>query len=177
MSRSSGQRWAIVSVFAVLCLLVSTLGVQAQEEIVAAGNGGTADASANGGAVAVGDLNAGGNAGNASGVGDTLGGVAVDGGAVTNTTSLDIAADGGTAIADASVGDDNVAFTQDPPPQVCFIDDPDQGFVCSTKFKCFYDADLGPGLNCELPFYTSNYLGFQCAPVSDSVIFCTTDAA
>ena len=104
-----------------------------------------------------------------------VGGVAVDAGAAANSTSLDSAADGGTAIADASGGDDDVAFTQDPPPQVCFTDDPDQGFVCSTKFKCFYNADLGPGLNCELPFYISNYLGIHCAPGCESVIFCTTD--
>src|SRR5687768_13279405 len=49
----------------------------AQEEIAAAGNGGTADASANGGAVATGNLNSGENAGHAIGVGDTVGGVEV----------------------------------------------------------------------------------------------------
>jgi hypothetical protein len=90
--------------------LVATGQVAAQEEIAAAGNGGTAEASANGGAVAVGDINSGGNAGNAIGVGDTVGNVAVDGGAVANSTSLTISADGGTAIADASGGDYNVAF-------------------------------------------------------------------
>ena len=79
-------------------------------ETVAAGNGGTADASANGGAVAVGDINSGGNAGNAIGVGDTVGGVAVDGGAVANSTTLTISANGGTAISDASGGDYNIAF-------------------------------------------------------------------
>lgn len=84
--------------------------VSAQEEIAAAGNGGTADASANGGAVATGDVNSGENAGNAIGVGDTVGGVEVDGGAAANATSLDVSADGGTAIGDASGGDDNVAF-------------------------------------------------------------------
>jgi hypothetical protein len=100
--------------------------VDAQEEIAAAGNGGTAEASANGGAVAVGDVNSGGNTGNTIGIGDTGGdlvcdkwgkcwpgeggSVAVDGGAVANSTSLDIDADGGTAIADASGGDYNVAF-------------------------------------------------------------------
>ena len=84
--------------------------VAAQEEIAAAGNGGTAEASANGGAVAVGDVNSGGNSGNAIGVGDTVGNVAVDGGAVANSTTLTISANGGTAIADASGGDYNVAF-------------------------------------------------------------------
>jgi hypothetical protein len=79
-------------------------------EIAAAGNGGTADASANGGAVAIGDINSGSNSGNAIGVGDTVGGVAVDGGAVANSTSLTVSANGGTAISDASGGDYNVAF-------------------------------------------------------------------
>ncbi|MDQ3696229.1 MAG: hypothetical protein M3464_21830 [Chloroflexota bacterium] len=104
--------------------------VAAQEDIAAAGNGGTADASANGGAVALGDVNSGGNAGNAISVGDTggfgelicdkygkcyesagsSGSVSVDGGAVANSTTIDISADGGTAIADASGGDYNIAF-------------------------------------------------------------------
>ena len=84
--------------------------VSAQEEIAAAGNGGTADASANGGAVATGDINSGGNTGNVVGVGDTVGAVAVDGGAVANSTNLDVTVNGGTAISDASGGDYNVAF-------------------------------------------------------------------
>ena len=76
-----------------------------------AGNGGVATASANGGAVAVGDVNSGGNAGGAIGGGDTAyGSVGVDGGLTTNPTTLDISANGGTAIADASGGDDNIAF-------------------------------------------------------------------
>jgi hypothetical protein len=80
-------------------------------DIASAGNGGVATASANGGAVATGDINSGGNAGNAIGVGDTSGGnVAVDGGAVANSTQLSISANGGTAIADASGGDYNLAF-------------------------------------------------------------------
>jgi len=40
-------------------------------DTAAAGNGGTADASANGGAVAIGDINSGGNSGNTITVGDT----------------------------------------------------------------------------------------------------------
>ncbi|CAA9560798.1 MAG: hypothetical protein AVDCRST_MAG59-2563 [uncultured Thermomicrobiales bacterium] len=96
------------------------------QEVASAGNGGGAVASANGGAVSVGDVNSGGNAGNVIGVGDTGGAlvcdkygkcypgeggsVAVDGGDVANSTNLGIAANGGTAIADASGGDNNVAF-------------------------------------------------------------------
>jgi hypothetical protein len=95
-------------------------------DIASAGNGGVATASANGGAVAIGDVNSGGNAGNAIGVGDTSGGlvcdewgkcehvaggsVAVDGGDVANLTTLGVSANGGTAIADASGGDYNLAF-------------------------------------------------------------------
>ena len=95
-------------------------------DTASAGNGGVATASANGGAVAIGDVNSGGNAGNAIGVGDTggelvcdkwgkcehVGGgsVAVDGGDVANSTTLGVSANGGTAIADASGGDYNLAF-------------------------------------------------------------------
>src|SRR5215204_6727744 len=42
-------------------------------DIASAGNGGVATASANGGAVSIGDVNSGGNAGSAIGVGDTWG--------------------------------------------------------------------------------------------------------
>ena len=79
-------------------------------DIASAGNGGVATASASGGAVSIQDINSGGNAGNAIGVGDTVGSVAVDGGSVGNLTDLNITANGGTAIADASGGDYNLAF-------------------------------------------------------------------
>ena len=91
----------------------------AQEVIAASGDGGTADASANGGAVAAGDGISGNNAGNAIGVGDTVGRVEVDGGAAASSTSLDVAADGGTAVADASGGDENLAFLCDCPVLAC----------------------------------------------------------
>ena len=48
--------------------------------------------------------------GNAIGVGDTWGPVAVDGGSVANLTDIGVSANGGTAIADASGGDYNLAF-------------------------------------------------------------------
>ena len=79
-------------------------------DVAAAGNGGTATASANGGAVSVGDVNSGGNVGSAIAVGDTKGAVAIDGGTVSSSTNLTISANGGTAIADASGGDNNFAF-------------------------------------------------------------------
>ena len=82
-----------------------------ETDIASAGNGGVATASANGGAVSLGNVNSGGNAGSAIGVGDTWGGpVSVDGGSIANLTDIGITANGGTAIADASGGDYNLAF-------------------------------------------------------------------
>ena len=80
-------------------------------DIASAGNGGVATASASGGAVSIGDINSGGNVGCAISVGDTFGpDPVVSGCDVFNTTALDVAASGGTAIADASGGDYNIAF-------------------------------------------------------------------
>jgi hypothetical protein len=80
-------------------------------DIASAGNGGVATSSASGGAASIGNINSGGNAGNAIGVGDTWGGpVGVDGGDVANLTDLRISANGGTAISDASGGNYNLAF-------------------------------------------------------------------
>ena len=60
--------------------------------------------------MSIGDVNSGGNAGSAIGVGDTWAAVGVNGGTVGNSTTLGISANGGTAIADASGGDYNLAF-------------------------------------------------------------------
>ena len=79
-------------------------------DVASSGNGGVATSSANGGAVSLGDVNSGGNAGNAIGVGDTVGEVGVDGGSVANFTDIGVTANGGTAISDASGGDYNLAF-------------------------------------------------------------------
>jgi hypothetical protein len=79
-------------------------------DTASAGNGGVATASANGGAVSVGDINSGGNACNAIGIGDSYNDPVVYGGDCLNTTALGITVDGGTAIADASGGDYNLAF-------------------------------------------------------------------
>ena len=78
--------------------------------IASAGNGGVATASADGGAVSVGNINSGGNVCNAIGIGDTFADPVVYGGDCLNTTALGITVDGGTAIADASGGDYNLAF-------------------------------------------------------------------
>ena len=85
-------------------------GDEGPTDIASAGNGGVATASANGGAVSVGDINSGGNACNAIGIGDTFADPVVSGGSCLNTTALDITANGGTAIADASGGNYNLAF-------------------------------------------------------------------
>lgn len=86
-------------------------GDDAPVDVVSSGNGGVATSSASGGAVSVADINSGGNAGNAVGVGDTYGGpVAVDGGDVGNLTTLGITSNGGTSISDASGGSYNLAF-------------------------------------------------------------------
>ncbi len=83
--------------------------------MAAAGNGGRANASADGGIVVIGEINSGGNRGNTINVGDIGGGygecgpVSIDGGNVTNTTNIDIDAGGGTAIGDASGGSGNLA--------------------------------------------------------------------
>jgi hypothetical protein len=83
-------------------------------QIASAGNGGVATASADGGVVLIGDVNSGGNAGNAIGVGDTTwGSVTIDGGTVTNSTGIAVTVDGGTGIADASGGNGNLAGVQD----------------------------------------------------------------
>ena len=81
-------------------------------DTASAGNGGVATASANGGAVALGNINSGGNAGNAIGVGNTYSNLdpSVYGGDVSNATTLGVSANGGTAIADASGGNYNLAF-------------------------------------------------------------------
>ena len=97
---------------AVAGTVVGLAGVSrvAAQDIASAGNGGVATASANGGAVSVGDINSGGNACNAIGIGDTFADPVVYGGDCLNTTALGITVDGGTAIADASGGDYNLAF-------------------------------------------------------------------
>lgn len=85
---------------------VSWNSVTAQD-VRSVGNGGVAGASANGGSVSVGDINSDGMSGSAIAVGDSTGGVEIDGGTMTSSTSLSLTADGGAALADASGGDGN----------------------------------------------------------------------
>jgi hypothetical protein len=88
--------------------------------IASAGNGGRANASADGGIVVIGEINSGGNRGNTIDVGNIGGGgaygecgpvgpVSIDGGDVDNSTNIDIDASGGVAIGDASGGSGNLA--------------------------------------------------------------------
>ena len=59
--------------------------------------------------ITTGNINSGGNSGNQIAVQGGQGNVAVDGGTVTNQTSVDLSADGGTATATANGGNDNTA--------------------------------------------------------------------
>jgi hypothetical protein len=98
---------------AVIALTGSTASAHTREiwtNIAAAGNGGLAGASADGGSVTIGDLNTGDNIGNTIEVGDTwYGGVYVRGGSAYNSAEIGVSTDGGGAIADASGGYDNMA--------------------------------------------------------------------
>jgi hypothetical protein len=93
--------------------IVGAKTVAAQEFIdtASAGNGGVATAAGNGGAVSAGNINSGGNVGSAIAVGDTYGpDPDVYGGDIANATAMDVAVDGGTGIADATGGNNNLAF-------------------------------------------------------------------
>lgn len=82
--------------------------------IITNGNGGVALGSADGGWIVINELDTGGNTGNSINAGCEGGGgyagdgtVSIDGGTVTNTSTFNISATGGTAIADGSGGDEN----------------------------------------------------------------------
>ena len=98
-------------VASVVAFARQTIASAQDDDIAAAGNGGTADASADGGAVLVDDVNSGLNSGSGIAVGDVKdGSVAIEGGDVSTFTGVGISADGGVGIADASGGDENVAI-------------------------------------------------------------------
>ena len=78
----------------------------------AAGNGGTAGATADGGIVITSAIITGNNRGNeitVAGCGSGYGALDLDGGEVVNESTIDVSADGGTAIGDATGGDANAA--------------------------------------------------------------------
>lgn len=96
-------------------------GVDDGTNSVTAGNGGDANAEANGGNILIGDIYMGGNVGAVMSVGDVTGGdgghghnggdaiVALEGTDITTTIILSLSADGGVATAYADGGDDNFA--------------------------------------------------------------------
>jgi hypothetical protein len=98
---------AVAAVLGVKEVLADDLG----PDTAAAGNGGVATAAGNGGAVSAGDINSGGNVGSAIAVGNTYGpDPDVYGGDIMNDTAMAVAVDGGTGIADATGGNNNLAF-------------------------------------------------------------------
>jgi hypothetical protein len=118
-----------------------------------AGSGGFASADAQGGTVFVGDINSGGNVGNTIGIGNTQGGVRVDGGNVSNVTDVSVSADGGMAIADASGGSGNVAgdgyVGGDPSSYAAGPGDP-----CQYTDQCTNSQSF---LTCDYNAYTDDY--------------------
>jgi hypothetical protein len=95
--------------------VTAVLGVRAATaqvtDTASAGNGGVATAAGNGGAVSAADINSGGNVGSAIAVGNSYGDDPdVYGGDILNQTGLAMEVDGGTAIADATGGNNNLAF-------------------------------------------------------------------
>ena len=96
----------------VAAALVGAKAVAAQvTDTASAGNGGVATAAGNGGAVSAGNINSGGNVGSAIAIGDTVGpDPDVYGGDILNDTAMAVAVDGGTGIADATGGNNNLAF-------------------------------------------------------------------
>jgi hypothetical protein len=120
-----------------------------------AGSGGFASANAQGGSISIGDINSGGNVGNTIRVGNTQGGVRVDGGNVSNVTDISASADGGMAIADASGGSGNVAGIYgdgndgSPPDYAAGPGDP-----CQYTGQCTNSQSF---LSCDYNAYTDDY--------------------
>lgn len=99
------RKSALIGAIAGVAFMAASTGVLADDVIFAAGNGGTATSAANGGAAALGDVESGDNIGSVIGIGDTWGDVEVSGGAIANSTDVDVELTGGTAIAAATGGD------------------------------------------------------------------------
>ena len=98
---------AVAAVLGAKTVLAEDLSI----DTASAGNGGVATAAGNGGALSAGNINSGGNVGNAIAVGDTYGpDPDVYGGDIANQTAMAVAVDGGTGIADATGGNNNLAF-------------------------------------------------------------------
>jgi len=132
------------------CGLASCVGgFCSSDGFTSAGNGGFASANAQGGTISIGDIDSGGNVGNAISVGNTRGNVRVSGGTVSNTTDISVSADGGTAIADASGGYGNVSGDGTNGPTYAGPGDP-----CWSGVQCV-GADTA--LTCDYNAYTDDY--------------------
>lgn len=114
--KQSRRGGAIIGLLVALCLTFGGVNALADDDTIAAGNGGTGDCAANGGALATGDVNAGENLGSMIEVGDSRGNVDASGGAMANTTALDASLNGGAGICDVSGADDNIVFKVHPTP-------------------------------------------------------------
>jgi hypothetical protein len=98
---------AVAAVLGAKTVLAEDLSI----DTASAGNGGVATAAGNGGALSAGNINSGGNVGSAIAIGDTYGpDPQVYGGDIANQTAMAVEVDGGTGIADATGGNNNLAF-------------------------------------------------------------------
>jgi hypothetical protein len=107
--RYSMVKGALVGALVVAGLSFATVETEAQAWI-AAGNGGSGDCGANGGAAGLGNVNSGGNAGSDIGIGNTVGEVDVDGGDWSWATRLRANQNGGSAVCSGPGGGFNVGF-------------------------------------------------------------------
>jgi hypothetical protein len=101
---------AVVGALVVAGLSFGTVGTEAQSWVAGAGNGGTGNCGANGGAAGLGTINSGGNAGSDIGIGDTIGEVDVYGGNWAWATRVRANQNGGTAVCSGPGGGFNVGF-------------------------------------------------------------------
>jgi hypothetical protein len=118
------RMWPVTVLLVALCPVISTMSALADDETMAAGNGGACDCSANGGALAAGDVNSGADVGATIGIGDTLGSVDAGGGAMAKSTDLSASLDGGTGVCAAPGADENIAFTIEPTPSLAPVTAP-----------------------------------------------------
>lgn len=140
LAAGPSRRQVLSGLIAALAGIRAKATLSKEENTASSGNGGLADAHANGGAVEVSSINSGGNAGHALGVGDSAGDVDVHGGTVMNQTAIDIESEGGTAISDASGGDHNVAGVLEPNEED--EDEEDEEDVEEEEDDSYYDDVL-----------------------------------
>ena len=165
------------------CGLASCIGgICSSGGSASAGNGGVASANAQGGTISMGDVNSGGNVGNAISVGNTQGGVQVSGGNVSNTTDISASAQGGTAIADASGGSGNVSGdgsiggpTYAGPGDPCW--DGIQCVAADTALTCDYNAYTDDNRCCAYEGDRCGWDGGCCGWLScNDSGFCTSQS-